>query len=149
MAWEFLLILLLINVEFWFNRPFSLMQIISWLLLITSIFLVLDAVYLLRKTGNHGDQYADPTLLEFEKTTALVTSGIYHYIRHPMYASLLYLTWGIYLKELSWLSTILTVIITLLLIRTTQMEEKENLDFFGSSYRNYMSRTKRFIPYLF
>ena len=149
LAWETMLVLLLINVEHWFYHPFSPLQIISWLLLIASIYLVLEAVYLLRKAGRPDAQHYDPTLIRFEKTTTLVTTGIYKYIRHPMYASLLYLTWGIYLKDVTGLSTILTSLSTLLLILTAKMEEKENLLFFGESYRDYMGRTKMFLPFVF
>lgn len=149
LSWELMLILLLINMDHWFVHPFSLLQIISWLLLIVSIYLVLDAIHLLRTAGQPGDQHNDPALIGFEKTTTLVTTGIYRYIRHPMYASLLCLAWGVYLKEVSWESTILTLIATLFLILTCKMEEKENLRFFGNSYRDYMSRSKMFVPFIF
>ncbi len=149
LAWEFMLGLLLINIGHWLEHPFRPLQIISWLLLIFSAFLVLNAVYLLKKAGHQGMQHDDPTLIGFEKTTTLVTTGIYRYIRHPMYASLLYLAWGIYLKNVSVLSTILILISTLLLILTARTEEKENLLFFGESYRNYMRRTKMFLPFFF
>ena len=144
-----MLILFLINVDHWFSHPFGPLQIISWLLLIASLFLVLDAVYLLRTAGNPWDQHDDETLIGFEKTTTLVTCGVYRYIRHPMYASLLCLAWGIYLKDVSWISTALIVFATLFLISTARMEEKEDLQFFGSRYHDYMRRTKMFIPYLF
>lgn len=149
LSWEVMLILLLLNIEHWFDHPFSLLQIISWLLLIMSIVLVLAAVYLLRKAGHPGGKHEDPSLLKFEKTTTLVTTGIYSYIRHPMYASLLYLAWGTYLKEVSWLSTILVLLATLFLIFTGKMEEKEDLQFFGPPYHDYMRRTKMFLPFIF
>ena len=149
LAWEFMLVLLLINTDHWFDHPFSSPQIISWFLLIISAFLVLDAVYFLKETGRPGRQHDDPTLIGFEKTTTLVTTGIYKFLRHPMYASLLYLALGIYLKDISVLSTILVFISTLLLILTARMEEKENLLFFGESYRDYMRRTKMFLPFVF
>jgi protein-S-isoprenylcysteine O-methyltransferase Ste14 len=37
-----------------------------------------------------------------EKTTILVTTGAYRYIRHPLYSSLLFLAWGIFFKAPSW-----------------------------------------------
>lgn len=149
LAWEFMLILIIVNIDHWLDYPFNLLQIISWLLLIISVFLVLDAVYLLKKAGQPGMQHDNPTLIGFEKTTTLVTTGIYKFLRHPMYASLLYLALGIYLKDISVLSTILVFISTLLLILTARMEEKENLLFFGESYQDYMRRTKMFLPFVF
>ena len=47
-AWEFILALFLLNVEYWFDDPFSLHQIIAWLMLILSAILVIAGVRLLR-----------------------------------------------------------------------------------------------------
>jgi hypothetical protein len=41
-------------------------------------------------------------LLYFEKTTQLVTTGVFKYIRHPLYSSLLLLAWGVFFKHPSW-----------------------------------------------
>ncbi|MCK7540462.1 MAG: hypothetical protein MZV63_61010 [Marinilabiliales bacterium] len=53
----------------------------------------------LRRASKPGITRVDEKLFRFEKTTELVTSGIYRYIRHPMYSSLLLLAWGIWLKQ--------------------------------------------------
>ncbi|MCJ7622948.1 MAG: hypothetical protein MUO76_05565, partial [Anaerolineaceae bacterium] len=39
-AWEAILILILLNIDHWFYEPFSIHQIVSWLLLIVGLFLV-------------------------------------------------------------------------------------------------------------
>jgi protein-S-isoprenylcysteine O-methyltransferase Ste14 len=88
-------------------------------------------------------------LYAFEKTTALVTTGIYAYIRHPLYSSLLLLTWGIFFKVLSFPGTALTLVATTFLIATAQIDEQECIRFFGNEYQEYMQKTKRFIPFLF
>lgn len=44
--------------------------------------------------GKPASHRHDETLMSFEKTTALVTTGIYRRIRHPLYGSLLFLAWG-------------------------------------------------------
>ena len=92
---------------------------------------------------------AEPQLLAFEKTSALVTSGIYHYIRHPLYSSLLFLTWGIFFKALTWPGLLLALAATLLLVATARADEAECLIFFGEPYQDYMRRSKRFVPFLF
>jgi protein-S-isoprenylcysteine O-methyltransferase Ste14 len=84
-----------------------------------------------------------------EKTTRLVTIGPYRFIRHPMYASLLYLAWGIFLKHITLLSVVLVIFASLLLVATAILEEKENLPYFGGAYAAYMQYTKRFIPFIF
>lgn len=149
LAWEAILALILLNVGYWFERPFAPHQIISWLLLIISIVLVVQGVQLLRLVGKPNDRREDEALLGFEKTTTLVTVGIYKYIRHPLYASLLFLAWGAFFKNLSWLGVILTLAATLFLTLTAKVEEQESVRFFGPDYQAYMSRTKMFVPFLF
>lgn len=50
-AWEFILALVLLNALHWFRSPFSPKQLVSWLFLIISIFLVAHGVRLLRVVG--------------------------------------------------------------------------------------------------
>jgi protein-S-isoprenylcysteine O-methyltransferase Ste14 len=91
----------------------------------------------------------DSSLLAFEKTTSLVTTGVYAYIRHPLYSSLLLLAWGIFFKAPGLSGGSLAVVATTLLIATANADERECLQFFGDDYRNHIQKTKRFIPYLY
>jgi protein-S-isoprenylcysteine O-methyltransferase Ste14 len=119
-------------------------------LLIASAALVVDAVHLLRRIGKPDAQRSDDeAAIGFEKTTQLVCVGAYKYIRHPMYSSLLLLTWGVFFKDLSWLSGIVALAATVFLVATAKAEETENIRFFGASYQTYIRQTKRFIPFLF
>ena len=147
-AWEFILILFVLNLEYWFRDPFSLHQIIAWTFLIISLVLILQGVRLFRQRGSLDQDRDDPSLVGIEKTTELVTSGIYHYIRHPFYSSLLFLTWGIFFKHISWLGVALAITATIFLIITAKKEEVENIEFFGEKYQDYMQSTKMFIPYI-
>ena len=83
-SWECILALFVINHEKWFTDPFSVRQVISWLLLIVSAWFVIEAVVRLRRASKPGIVRVDEKLFRFEKTTELVTEGIYSYIRHPM-----------------------------------------------------------------
>lgn len=148
-AWECLAGLFLLNADHWFRRPFSVPQLISWLLLLVSGFLVIHGVYLLRRRGRPDAQRHDAPLIGFEKTTALVTEGVYRYIRHPLYSSLFFLGWGMFFKDLSWPGGGLAAAATLFLVVTAKIEETENSRFFGAAYQAYMRQTKRFIPFLF
>ncbi len=149
-AWEAILGLLCLNVGDWFRAPFSPRQIASWLLLVLSIVPVVEGVRLLRRVGRpDASRSEDAAMLGFERTTALVTSGIYRYIRHPMYSSLLLLAWGVFLKAPSWWGTALAALATAALIATALTEEREDVRFFGPAYRQYRKRTRMFIPYLF
>ena len=148
-AWEAILALFLMNAGAWFYQPFSWHQIIAWSLLILSLVPLIIGIRALLTRGKPTQQRdGDPSLLAFEKTTSLVTTGIYHYIRHPLYSSLLLLTWGIFFKSPSLPGTILAVIATLLLIATARADERECIQFFGSAYQDYTRKTKMFLPYL-
>lgn len=148
-AWEFILALFLLNVNYWFRDPFSAHQIISWLMLILSAFLVIHGIQLLRKIGNPDSQRnEDGPTIGFEKTTALVITGAFKYIRHPLYSSLLFLAWGVFFKAPSWVGGILALSATAFLAATSKAEEAENIRFFGPAYQAYMKHTKMFIPFL-
>lgn len=148
-AWEAILGLALLNIDVWFRDPFSWHQLISWPLLVLSAFLVIVGVRQLKQMGEPDAQRDDVPMVAFEKTTALVTTGVYRYIRHPLYSSLLFLAWGIFFKTPSWLGGLLALAATLFLVATARIEEAENLRFFGETYREYTKRTKMFIPFLF
>jgi protein-S-isoprenylcysteine O-methyltransferase Ste14 len=149
-AWEAILALLALNVEFWFAEPFAWNQIIAWTLLILCIIPLAFGVHSLRTRGKPVERReSDPSLLAFEKTSRLVTSGIYHYIRHPLYSSLFLLAWGIFFKSPSWIGGLLAIAATGFLIATAKADEAECTRFFGAQYREYMKTTKRFVPYLF
>jgi len=149
-AWEFIIALVLLNVERWFRNPFSVHQVISWFLLIVSIFLVVHGVHLLRIIGKPDEKrIGDVPIMGIEKTTALVTVGAFKYIRHPLYSSLLFGTWGVFFKGPSLLAGILALTATMFLTATAKVEESENTRFFGVAYQTYMKQTKMFIPFLF
>ena len=148
-AWETILILFLMNMNYWFVDPFSLRQIISWLFLIVSLVLIYQGVQLFREKGKPDQERNDPALVGIEKTTELVTTGVYDYIRHPFYSSLLFLGWGILLKNVSWIGILLAVTTTILLIITAKKEEIENIQYFGKKYQEYMKLTKMFVPFIF
>lgn len=148
-AWETILILFLLNVGYWFLDPFSTRQITSWLFLIISLVLIFLGVQTFRKAGQIDQDRVDPALVGVEKTTQLVTTGVYFYIRHPFYSSLLFLGWGILLKNVTWIGIILAALNTLLLVITARKEEDENIEYFGEEYQAYMKQTRMFIPYIF
>ena len=148
-AWEAILGLFLLNVEHWFDDPFSLRQMISWSFLVVSGFLVLHAVYILHRYGRPVEQRGDEALIAFEKTSQLVTQGLYAYIRHPMYSSLLFLAWGIFCKAPGWVGGVLAAATTCLLVATARADEAECTRFFGSVYLDYKKHTRMFIPGLF
>jgi len=91
----------------------------------------------------------DEGLIGIEKTTELITSSAYKYIRHPLYSSLFWLTWGVFFKSPSFYGLVLALAASIFLIITAKFEEIENIEFFGKEYLDYMKRTKRFVPFIY
>jgi len=81
------------------------------------------------------------------KDHGLITSGVFKYIRHPMYAA--HLIWAVAQIMLlaNWIAgySFLLFQIPLYLFRVKN-EENMMLSHFGDKYCEYMSKTGRFIP---
>lgn len=144
-----LLFLCFVGFGEWFRDPLSPRQLASWVLLFGSLAVGIPGVMLLRARGRAEGRGRDAeALMPFEKTTRLVTSGVFRYVRHPMYASLLYLAWGVLLKRPTALGLLLALLATGAALLTAKAEEAENLRSFGDGYRDYMGRTRRFVPWV-
>jgi protein-S-isoprenylcysteine O-methyltransferase Ste14 len=78
---------------------------------------------------------------------SLITTGVYRYIRHPMYTA--HLLWAIAQGLLlsNWLAgwAFLVLSVPLYIVRIPK-EEQMMLDHFGEEYRAYQSQTGRLIP---
>jgi len=142
-AFEFLLILILVNTGYWFQRPFSGFHIISWGLLTISLLLFLPGFYFLIHAGKPASS------ANIETTTTLVTTGIYKYVRHPLYSSLIFLGAGCLMKNPSLLALSLFAVTTVFIYATALSEEKENLLKFGDDYTAYTRRSRMLVPFLF
>jgi protein-S-isoprenylcysteine O-methyltransferase Ste14 len=139
-AFESVFILVLLNIRVWFLNPFSPFQIISWILLFLSIYVVTTGYLLLKRKGKPD--------ANFENTSLLVKSGIYKYIRHPLYLSIFLLGTGIVLKNPATFQIILGTINLIAVYVTARIEENEMIAKFGDEYRLYMTETKMFIPFI-
>lgn len=140
-AFESVFIMVLFNYEIWFRDPFSLLQIISWLLLILSLWFAIAGFILLRNMGK-------PQGGNFENTSVIVKTGLYKYIRHPLYLSILLGGTGVMLKNTETIQLILGVVNLIAIWFTARIEEKEMIAKFGVAYTGYMKETKMFIPYI-
>lgn len=147
-VWECILWLAIQNSRHLIVDQFDLQQVISSVLMIASLVYVLSAVFMLRKRGRAGTRRTDPTLLGFEQTTELVESGIFGHVRHPMYGSLLFLAWGVLLRNIEADLLLVAMLATGACMLAALMEEKENMDYFGERYTGYRRRTKMFIPFV-
>jgi len=139
-AFESVYILVLLNLNVWFTDLFSILQIFSWILLTLSAWAVITGYLLLKRFGK-----ADSN---FENTSLLVKSGIYHYIRHPLYLSIFLLGTGVVLKDPGRLQVLLGIINLVAIWFTARIEEQEMIAKFGDEYNEYMRESKMFIPFL-
>jgi protein-S-isoprenylcysteine O-methyltransferase Ste14 len=140
-GWEMTLFLVVINLPVWFKDPLSPFQVASWLLLLACILLAGFGFLQLSHFGKARGS--------FENTTRLVEEGLYKFIRHPLYSSLIVGSWGVALKNPDLLSLVAAAAATVFYNLTARVEEEEMLAKFGAVYRDYMKRTKRFIPFVF
>jgi len=149
LAWECILWLLINNISYWIRNPFSIHQIFSWLFLILSLYFVIAGFLLMKQSGRQINNREGEALYTFEKTSHLIQTGIFKYIRHPMYSSLIFFTWGVFLKNPTVGLLVVSCFSTLFLYVTAKLEEFENIDFFGREYIDYKKRSKMFVPFLF
>ncbi len=147
-VFEGILLLVLLNHPYWFKDPFSPLHLLSWFMLLTSIVFVIDSLRMLKRSGGHAEREEMPENLSFENTVHVVETGIYRFIRHPMYSSLLFLGWGAFLKHITPVNIVLILLVSGLLFAVAKVEEGENIRFFGRDYEGYMRRTKMFIPWV-
>ncbi len=79
----------------------------------------------------------------------LVTEGLYKYVRHPHYSSIILSVFGISLLLQSLLIFLFALLNTIILNEAAKREEKYLIKTFGNAYVEYMARVRwRFIPLL-
>jgi protein-S-isoprenylcysteine O-methyltransferase Ste14 len=87
--------------------------------------------------------------LQIRRGHALVTHGVYRFVRHPIYTA--HILWGIAQPLLlhNWIAgfSLLVVLVPMFLYRIPR-EEEMMLERFGDEYRSYMDRTGSLVPRL-
>jgi protein-S-isoprenylcysteine O-methyltransferase Ste14 len=75
----------------------------------------------------------------------LVTGGAYRYSRHPGYAALILIYFGVGISSASWIFLLVTIIWAVLFGISVKDEERSCLEKFGTVYREYINRTPRWL----
>lgn len=87
--------------------------------------------------------------LTLRKRHALIMTGVYRRIRHPMYTSFLLLGLAQLLLLPNWLAGLAGPVgAGLLYFFRVYREERMMIECFGDEYRSYMMRSKRIIPWI-
>ncbi len=76
------------------------------------------------------------------------SSGIYRYMRHPLYTGGIIFSFGMIIVFQTWLGLLLYIYPIIVMIKTSSKEEALLLERFGEEYRDYMNKTGRFLPYI-
>ena len=112
---------------------------VAILVQVLAALLMLWARFTLGRRSFHA--IADPT------EGGLITSGPYHYLRHPIYAAVMYFLWAGILSHVSLLNALLGLVATIGLFIRIFAEERLVTERYPS-YVEYAVRTKRIIPYV-
>ncbi len=102
----------------------------TFLIVIGLIFIILS----LKDLGNSISPMPKPKV-----KSKLVTKGIYSFIRHPMYYSLLIISLGFLMKSLTIYNLLLTILLTSIIIIKIKIEEV----YLIKKYTNYISYKNR------
>jgi protein-S-isoprenylcysteine O-methyltransferase Ste14 len=76
-------------------------------------------------------------------TRAVVDTGIYALVRHPMYLSFLLMSLALVLFSQHWLNVVLGTVVMGVLYNDMVREEKNNVEWFGEDYVRYLERVPR------
>ena len=80
----------------------------------------------------------------------LKQDGFYRYLRHPSYSASLLSFGGFGLFLNNWISLIIVIVLPFLAFkRRINVEEEVLLKQFGKQYSDYISKTRRIIPFLY
>ncbi|MFA6017524.1 MAG: isoprenylcysteine carboxylmethyltransferase family protein [Patescibacteria group bacterium] len=95
------------------------------------------------------DNWTNSNEYQIKTNHELITSGIYGYVRHPIYGGILLMVPGVLLVAGSY--TFIAGLVAMLLIFEVfaRREEKLLTKHFGKKYIEYMKTTKKFIPFVY
>ena len=78
----------------------------------------------------------------------IVTGGPYRWVRHPLYSVGTVFWIALSLVLANWAILLMSVLIFVLIVRRTRIEEEKLIEAFGERYRVYRTLTGRFMPRL-
>lgn len=102
--------------------------------------------YGIYQTGFWNFLGVERLLYKNTKPRPMVISGLYRWVRHPLYTCSLLFIW--FTPVLSWNILALNIGITAYFYIGTFFEERKLLDEFGQPYKEYMEKTPQFIPFI-
>lgn len=127
---------------------FANLRFAEWVKWVGVAILTLGNIVLYLSHSNLGKNWS--ITLDISDKHTLTTTGIYQYVRHPMYLSFLLLVVGIFAGTLNILvGGSLVVWFLIMYLGRVKQEEQMMIDEFGDEYVEYMKKTGRLLPKLF
>lgn len=117
-------------------------NIVSWILEVGGLFLGFWAVWTMRVTNFHITADVAPG-------SVLVANGPYSFIRHPMYAAVLLVAFGLLINTFTWIRFGAVTILFVDLIIKADYEEILLTRYFKKEYVEYQKKTARFLPFVY
>lgn len=124
-------------------NPNLILQVIGILLVTLGILISISARISLSSNWSAGYEY------QVKEKQKLVNKGIYKSLRHPIYLGMILILTGAELVVNSYLWIASLVIMSYIMTRWAEREEKLLTDHFGGEYKNYMKKSKMFLPYVY
>ena len=119
---------------------FSVLSIIGIVFILIAMFVAAYALFANRPGNFHVRPIPKPS-------GELVTTGIYHYIRHPMYCSLFFGGFGLVLCQFVLWKLIAWVLLIVTLALKARFEERALVEMYAD-YEAYQKTNKAFIPFI-
>jgi protein-S-isoprenylcysteine O-methyltransferase Ste14 len=125
--------------------PFQTNNVIT---LVGLLFVIVGISCSIKARRDLGVNWAHAAEYQIKKDHELITSGIYTYIRHPIYSCMTLSFLGAELVVGSYLFIVLLLVLPLGSYFQAKKEEKILLSHFGNDYASYKKKSKMFIPYV-
>lgn len=110
------------------------------------VFLIIAIIMIVLSINKFKKNRTTISPLRPNKTSSLITSGIYNYTRNPMYLGLLLILISTALFIKNFISFLIIPLFVIFINKNQILPEEQILEnIFGEEYRNYTKKVKRWI----
>ena len=110
------------------------------------VFLIIAIIMIVLSINKFKKNRTTISPLKPNKTSSLITSGIYNYTRNPMYLGLLLMLISTALFIKNFISFLIIPLFVIFINKNQILPEEQILEnIFGEEYRNYTKKVKRWI----
>ena len=141
-TWPSLLVTVIFSIIFGCKVKFGKVEQLSVVFLVTGFISIMGAILL------YTNALFKVKIMDCIRQDKLLTTGVYAYVRNPIYSAILFLCTGIILVARNYCLLCLPVLLwgyLTILLKIT--EETWLQDFYGEAYLEYCKKTNRCIPW--